>query len=355
MQPLIISNFGSFREFKGKGKPQGIYTFQFNAKATDFYYHLIYELVKNVFNPNDLKNKNKLEVYLDISIGINFMPVFTYRAVKEILELLAMFIDEVYLYVYNSDPLVGNATNELNINLVEKTQIKGNPFNTKIKSGNYIIPYKDIKDVNYFIGSIYNGLPLAIYTFFPEIELDRILDKTFEKYLKEIDITVDDKNVLIDKKLSLDFSFKFTSIAYLLVSLFKQNRIINRNEEEVCFSKLKNLTKNFFKFDQRLENRIFNELKSIERNFKRYKNEGNSIPQYQLLAIINRINCKTRSFNNGKQKRNFLAHSGINYCVVQIKEDSCRRNLNLKLRYDPDKNRRSEIKQIVLTGLLENE
>lgn len=57
---------------------------EFKGSLIDFYYIILHELSRILVELDD-----KAEVYIDISHGLNFMPTLTYRAVNEVLGVLA--------------------------------------------------------------------------------------------------------------------------------------------------------------------------------------------------------------------------------------------------------------------------
>ncbi|HIE33364.1 MAG TPA: TIGR01897 family CRISPR-associated protein, partial [Thermodesulfobacteriaceae bacterium] len=57
----------------------------FEGRILDYYYRLLYELAK-IASESELS-----EIHLDLTHGLNFMPVLTYRAVKEILQVVSFF------------------------------------------------------------------------------------------------------------------------------------------------------------------------------------------------------------------------------------------------------------------------
>ncbi len=58
----------------------------------------------------------------DATHGINWITILTYRALREILEILSYFYS-VNLKVLNSDPFVREGADLLNINIIEETKI----------------------------------------------------------------------------------------------------------------------------------------------------------------------------------------------------------------------------------------
>lgn len=114
---LILPAVGTFSRSRFVGNPN------------NFYALVYFELARNILRNLGSKlafisenNKPCLELYLDITHGLNFMTMMTYRAVKDILQIIAYFCN-VRLIVLNSDPLVGSGNIDLNINEIEKINV----------------------------------------------------------------------------------------------------------------------------------------------------------------------------------------------------------------------------------------
>lgn len=57
-------------------------------------------------------------IHLDLTHGINYSTILTYRAIKEITELFSIF-KEIKFKVYSSDPSLPTIANKLSINIIE--------------------------------------------------------------------------------------------------------------------------------------------------------------------------------------------------------------------------------------------
>jgi len=107
---IISYGFGEFDKTK------------FIGNAMDFYYNLFKELA---FYFTDLLSKldnNQIEVIFDATHGLNYNIILTYKALIDVLEILA-YCYNIKLKVLNSDPLIGSNINILNINIIQETKV----------------------------------------------------------------------------------------------------------------------------------------------------------------------------------------------------------------------------------------
>lgn len=182
-----------------------------------------------------------------------------------------------------------------------------------------------LKEINYsdlsaFIGALYNGLPLAIFRFYPEIEkLKEAINQVLKIYEEYIEVKNEEK-LRITKRLKLAKDFKGYIFAYIISVLLQRLKLISSREEEVKISEIEKLKDHLFKFDERFGSRIENDIHDL-------KNKINS--RIDKWEIYNKIIGK----NIGEpDERNFLAHSGLERNIVEIKKDD-----ELWLRYLKDR------------------
>jgi CRISPR-associated protein Csx1 len=308
----------------------------FYGNTQDYYYASLYNfvmLLKNMDFP-------KLEVHLDITHGVNYMPVLIYRALRELLSNIALFFD-VKLKVYNTDPSVPfNLLEETKINIIEDTKILPNPFREKAENNKllntsklkneknkelniYLGKYRDSSinpySISAFIGSVYNGFPLGIFTFFPEVDtLEEYIKRNYEVFENEIEVNSEDK-FFINRKVSLNKNFKVYIFTYLISYLLKKKCIVKYAQKEVSLFQLEILESKFFKFDERLEVSIDKELTDL-------KNKLLCYPDFNWQSLNSILNDKVV---NDINKRNFFAHAGLEYNAVEVKKE----NENIYLRY----------------------
>ncbi|MFN3599687.1 MAG: CRISPR-associated CARF protein Csx1, partial [Aquificaceae bacterium] len=121
---LVLPGVGTFSKLKFIGDPNNFYAL--------VYYKLGKSILKImndhklIFGNSKEENKPCIEFYLDITHGLNYMTMMTYRAVKDILQIVAYFC-KVQLVVLNSDPYPllksGGEGFLLNINEIERINV----------------------------------------------------------------------------------------------------------------------------------------------------------------------------------------------------------------------------------------
>jgi CRISPR-associated protein Csx1 len=299
--------------------PTGI----FNGNALDYYYYILAELSISLL---DYSNKT-LDLHLDLTHGLNLMPVLTYRATKEILELFSIF-KQVRLTAYNADPW-STTTSSLSINIIEDVIPTPKPFDRKIKQGRTLEPINlnskerrllahdldctrelDPSEISAFLGALYNGLPLALFRFYPANDkLREIISKTLEIYEKYIKVAHTEK-LDVNRRVKFSEDFETYLFACLTASLLEKLELVSSQKKEVKLSEIEKLTSNLFKFDERFKNRIENDIYGLKRDI-----ENRNIDRWK---IYNEILEKPTGEPNS---RHFLAHSGFERNVVEIKKD----------------------------------
>jgi len=63
--------------------PNGV----FEGNALDYYYYILAETSINLLR----HPYNELETYLDLTHGLNYFTILTYRGIKEVLEIISIF------------------------------------------------------------------------------------------------------------------------------------------------------------------------------------------------------------------------------------------------------------------------
>jgi len=321
----------------------------FKGNALDYYYYITAKLIEKFLEHYD----EEFEVHLDLTHGINFMPVLTYRSVKEILEILSIFT-KVNFIVYNADPYIKNITKSLSINIIEEGKIFSRAFNSGTHDHKILTPrdlieeerrklYEDelkilrninMKEISAFLGSIYNGLPLALFSFFPDLKiLNNIIPIILDIYRRYIKIEVREK-LEVKRRLEFNEKFKILLFVYLISNLLEKNNIISERKLEVKLKEIKELNSKLFKFDKRSYVRIDKEVYNLEKDIK-----DKNIDQWKLYnEILER--------NIGEiDQRNFLAHAGFEGNSIEVKKE----DKELLLRYKQEQ--KETIKNLCMEGL----
>ncbi|OAG26929.1 CRISPR-associated CARF protein Csx1 [Thermodesulfatator autotrophicus] len=351
MKNFLCDNFsedilGKVRIFVLPGTgyfPNGV----FRGQIIDYYYRLIYELSLNFSN---VSFNEKLEVHLDLTHGLNFMPVLTYKAVKEILQVISLFKD-IQFVAHNADPFSSNMSDmTLHIHEVENIKITHlfpalSPYKPEENDKFFeklVIDVNDkkikavdknwLKQVLTFLGGGVFGLPLVLTTFFvPSKEINSHLEEAIKEYEDKISIYQN----TIKKEAKLTPLFRILSLIYLF-SKFLENDLsfISKSDSksEISLKDFKTLYDKIFKQNILFKNVIGKEIKSLE-------SLENISDQWECWNKIENKKC------DSIDPRNFFAHAGLEKNAVQLRIS----NSEKQLRYDPTKQK--NIKNFVLKTL----
>ena len=288
------------------------------GEMLDFYYYILYKLAREL--PVD-----DLEVYLDLTHGINFMPTLIYRALNNLLGLAA-FVRNVRFVVLNSEPFPQGFIGEekakvlretvLHIRKVEDRNIHPKPIYSKVNN----------EKLTAFIASLANGFPLVFAKFYPKInELESVLDDEFQEFLKNIEVK--EKKIKRNKNLSDDFKTisKLFYLIRILNSIFDEFSI-NIPKDELSARELKSLVGIIFKKIRRLEMFTKRDIDIIKKFVKRATKKEGEIRESLLrgervkyLEVFNFIKDTTDDVKESVDPRNFIAHSGLAMTLIYVK------------------------------------
>jgi len=311
----------------------------FKGLMLDYYYCILYRISKFIIeliekNPED----EKIIIHLDLTHGINFMPVLTYRAIREIAGILA-FTKNVIFNVYNSDPYNYFAKNTiLKIQKVESTEIIMNPYDKLLSGTNKYVQinkefcekYKnnevkgkifrsisnhcklDDKRINAFLSSIYNGFPLALFTFFPNgSAIQECIDYGITLFEGHTTINTSQKDILFSVEHNVNFTKDFATyiITWLSTKIIK-NIILNPYNIEVPLKCIKDFSEKLYSKNKRIISQIEKEIFSIEK-------KENITDKWEIYAAI-LGGCTSGEIDF----RNFMAHSGFEKNAICIRKDN---------------------------------
>ncbi len=273
------------------------------------------------------------EVHLDLTHGINFMPVLTYRSLREIVEIINIF-KKIRFVVYNADPYTKGVSKRLHLNIVEDTVPVPFPPNKRVKNLRTLNPHVDFspeerrklyendlkiqetelsaENISAFLGALYNGLPLALFSFYPSSEqLLSFLKKSHEVYKTYIRVKTENA-LFVERHVKFTDDFKACVSAWLVAEFLRKKGLISSPKDEVEINELKNLNENLFSYDPRWENLIKNDLHRIEEDVKANNFTSSS------WTVYNKVLDKQEG---PLDFRNFLAHSGFERNAVELKRD----------------------------------
>ena len=289
-------------------------------------------------NHNCSTSDETIEIHLDLTHGINFMPTLTYRALKEIISMIEVFMNAEF-HVYNSEPYFQGR--DLEIHVIERSaklrplfpmefienqimllehyrcdelseEIKKEKKNIR-KIGSSL----NVDEINTFFSSLMYGLLLVLVSLFPDPEKIKDTVERAVNYFQEMIIVANGNPVTVRRKLSLTEHFGTVLKAHFLSECLRMRGIV-RNLE-VSLSELKQITKTVFRKFPLLTNLINNELYSIEPKIK-------STPTFSWDFLIN-----LDKRNQGPPDfRNFMAHAGMEKNLTMVKK----KNNEIKLKYD---------------------
>lgn len=261
------------------------------------------------------------DIVLDLTHGINFETVFTYRALRDALSVVGFF-GETRLRVYNSDPFIGGA--RLQINEIENITVRpvlpgvgaGSGFLLKSR-GLTAAECRDLSarqktippaELSAFIGSFYNALPLALFAFAHGAEDIRdAIDVALRLYGEYTDVSAG----RITRRVKLGEDFYPYSTVYILSALGQVER-----KSEVSLDEIKEVSE-MFRSDDRFKVRIENEIEEIGRRC--------AVQYISDWELYNRVFSATFDgpvWIGPPDQRNFLAHSGFERNAFEVKSDA---------------------------------
>jgi CRISPR-associated protein Csx1 len=284
----------------------------------DYYaniFYLIYKELKPLLNISD-----KLELYLDVTHGINYMPIFALKAI----EWLASFISaekEVNLTVINSEPIPQPYVKGIVLKIfkvLEKTY-KGDFFSKHLPKewiegkpkklspefeklfGGKSKEYRP--DVEPFLASFIYGIPLGIKEFLPNLqEIENFVDKKIQEYESSIEVKVNTSNKCLTVKAPQLYNPLPKYVLAAILTLFAQ-RII-KDKSQGCENFVTKIVEHFFE----------EPFKSIlDRNIKTWK-ECNKNPSQKTCGGENCLDNSDEKAN----LRNLVSHSGLLHQCIDI-------------------------------------
>ncbi len=302
---------------------------RFRGSPKDFY-HLLLKELSEIFLKRE-PGTDGVEVHLDITHGINYMPVLTYRAVRDVLGILAMF-SSVRLTVYNADPLVSRDQDTvLDVNVIESVRVSPLPPQLlpaesrlllpaghlspeeKGELGRYLsreIPSDHPRTVA-FLGAVANGLPLAVCTFFPDTDsLREMLERAHGAFEEHVEVRKENERLEVTRRIRIADCFETAVKALLTAELIRGSVGMRPEGGHFSLSFLKKLSEEIFRYDRRFKDRIGKDLKEIE---------DRTLPGGlgDSWSVLNELWSKPA--RDTVDSRNFIAHSGFERNAVEIR------------------------------------
>ncbi|MDK2869860.1 MULTISPECIES: CRISPR-associated CARF protein Csx1 [Pyrococcus] len=314
------------------------------GEMLDFYYYATYKLAEW------LPVQNNLEVYLDLTHGINFMPTFTYRALRNLLGLLA-YLYNVKFEIVNSEPYPLGVSQEIRENTILHIREIGEGV---VRPRPQYSPVEGKLYWNAFISSVANGFPLVFASFYPNIrDVEDYLNKKLEEFLVGIEVGErEDGKPYVKREKALDRSFKNASKLYYALRVFN-TKFQNYPKKEVPIEEIMEISKIFESLPRigiilerqvewlrnlvygRLwyengEQKIKKGLLEIIKDKKDKRKEAEALKKGKTISLAEAAKL-TRIFSPSGERietiespnvvRNFIAHSGFEYNIVYVKYD----------------------------------
>jgi len=295
----------------------------------DFYSYVLlrmaYNLLEVVRRSSGGGGDITLKVHLDLTHGINYMPTLTYKALLDVIPIIATYANEeragigeggdprlrVYLATYNSEPVIPlvRGEHEYVIHVVEKLIVRSNgnlgltptfeaPQDAKLlapsrrcverlnlnveevsKEVNQVS--KDIlgklesnpSSLSAFAGSLVNGLPLLLLKTMPKTSLSYYVENLLEAYVNSINVrlTPSTNSITLEVSRKARLTRASIAIAKLLLArdLIKLRYELEYSDDNgISLSDLQKLASIAFGWNERLRLVIANDIRTIENRVK---------------------------------------------------------------------------------------
>jgi CRISPR-associated protein Csx1 len=319
---IVVPNIGSFSKVKFEGNAE--------SYLTSIYYHILDILKRNYNN-----GKKKMHIHLDITHGINYMPLMCKEAVELAANTFAVITDkEVQVTVYNSDPVSpppqqDNCDIKLNINEIYKITYNGYKsmeklllkfvLDSNINKNEYInklrkyvnINQEDLEDLIKLSKAVYSGILLVLpYKDCLIRCLKDKLERLLENNAREAKLN---NNSVIEHPKS---SYRIALLHSVLTVLDSIKLDVYKEGDWIGVS-LKSLKDNLKYYENTLNSVYYivsNEIDALE------KTQNIPTNNYELYGRIK----YGSSFNNSKEgkatSRVLYAHAGLEENLTFIKK-----------------------------------
>ncbi|MBD3186561.1 TIGR01897 family CRISPR-associated protein [Candidatus Bathyarchaeota archaeon] len=326
----------------------------FKGELLDFFYHLYYCLAIYL---SSMPCEEIIELHLDLTHGVNFMPTLTYRALRDLGSLLAM-TTKVSLSVYNSEPFTRERSPEsvLEIHEVESVQLFPSPHFNMIEATN-LRPLKAPSDlsrrhsnlletwatearfsrslsqvrskqvidwINCFCSATMNGIPLAMLHFRIDTHgLKSYLEKLTNLYRDGITLSRANDEVEFILERQYSFTRQFLALVKTWIATVLLEKIIPpriHGDQTYSLKDLFKLKNGLLKRDKKVEATVNLELNKLR--FLKSKRLPHWIPYKDLMGHEEKSNReKMREKDLRNFNRNFLAHVGFESTAIELKTD----------------------------------
>lgn len=298
----------------------------------DFYGSLLHRLAEWLPEGNS-------EVILDITHGINFMPVLTYRALTNLLGLSA-YLNRVQFVVVDSEPVPLDGGEKsgraMAIRVMENTEVLPKPIYSTIRGHD---------EWSAFISSVTNGFPLVFVLSYPEIgDVRDYLQEKLRTFERGISVSFRDK-VIVRRNQPLTADFRTASkLLYLLRVLDAGGMGNYRSRAALTLKKLEEIVEKLFAELPRIGPVVCIQIENIKNNADDDRMlsrlSGGSAPLGTIMQGNFRESRVAPNPDNVKHLRNFIAHSGFEYNITMLSVEKGANSGNfmekMKLYYTDD-------------------
>lgn len=356
---IVAPGVGRFTNRYERNNAEEKLKLDYCGSLSNFYYYVYMELskilVREVLDILKKNSEKRLEIILDLSHGINYMPVLTYRAVKDLAGVASIFLEKSILTVVNSEP-VETSGSKTSIHTVEKI-VDPRPEPLALESskgllvpeGRCLREYKDKdiekirkdidemeneilkiaglktkRDIIVFASSIENGYPLLALTTMPEeVELEKTLDY-LRNCFHRFTIVEGIKN-RVTKEIKVKYLAKYTTNipgfikSLMIAEILKKGRNIQKSVEATLetINKIAELWKLYRDKTTRITKETYSLKESIRRKAELCNGSYRSLNEAK--GETDKKSCDYIDKEKDRFERNFFAHAGLERCVTQFK------------------------------------
>jgi len=371
LSPHIIVLPGTGTYLNQSGAAKYVLKLNYCGSLSDFYYMAYLELsrifldaLKDVrsYEGDKEDGKGKLRVVLDLSHGINYMPVLTYRAVRDLLEAAAL-LHTVELEVVNSEPVktvtrgakgVGESSQPAHVHihiaerspLIPRTALTlslDKSYKAKLLSlesrcldsedpkelGEKIrdraeeifrqaFGKEDLCDLAALASSISHGMPLLILYELANVNasLGKFVEEVIGAFRTFIKMEPDEGRgqLRIRRLARLEVGVEQVARVLFILEILRLKGL--QGSKEATLKDI-NKVRDIYKGIKAISTRIDRDLWEIASALAAKPQICDG--KYHLLAeVLGRDICAQIRSDNVNFQRNLLAHSGLEMCVTQI-------------------------------------
>ena len=292
-------------------------------------------------------HQGELEIILDTTHALNYMPALVYDALEKICSILAYAYD-VRFKVVNAEPYE-KGISKLRIHIVKEEEtvplisrcppIKGNfnPFKihtsiiddssstlgkslaeeySRIANDMGFGKWRDL--IEHFMclkGSLVNGFPLALHKFYidPEEIRSKVIEPLISLFYKHFKIRQLGNKLVIRNPLIFTQLFDEIVECYLIASILRNLGVDKK--DEVGLDELKRTNNSIFRRYGAHRVRIGRDLKEIEDTVSDYIKQK---PLREWIVFAEIYREVKKDVGEGFDVRNFLAHSGFEKNSIEV-------------------------------------